>query len=122
MPRGVPPVGYPVQYFRTPEKSTAPLGAVITESTPQGMCKLSVSTPGGGTVRKQYVYIAGDPELARRQGWGLEWGVWDYIPGMPRLGEITDDTLSLDAEIKAEADRKALDEIDNLKQKKRVKA
>jgi hypothetical protein len=111
MPRGKPPVGLGVQYFDVPDKSGQPLAATVIRTFENGSCDLTVFTPTGGLAHRKAVFLFNDPELDRRKDtdWAKRTGVWDYVPGTKRLGEITDEELAKAAK-EQEAKDKALRE------------
>lgn len=99
MPRGNPPVGYPVQFFRDGNNLGTPAAAIVVNSYPGGMCDLKEfpGHQGNGTPYRDCVFMAGDPELDRRENWRTIYGVWDYVPGMPKVGYVGDEDLAAQA-------------------------
>lgn len=80
-----PPVGMPCQYFRSSDKPTA---AQITAIDSMGMFTLRITPSDGQPFNQRFVYHKDDPLLEERPAdWREKNGVWDYIPGMPRIGE-----------------------------------
>lgn len=108
MSRGKPPVGLPVQYFSVPSKDCPPAAATVIRQFEGGSVDLLIHTPSGGHAHRKGVFLFGDPELDKRKDteWASQTGVWDYIPGTPRLGEVSNEELEAAAQLDAEeADR-----------------
>lgn len=99
MPQYKPPVGMPCQYFRSSDKPTA---AQVTAIDNGGMVVLRITPSEGSPFNQRFVFHKDDPMLEDRPAdWRSHYGVWDYIPGTPKLG-MTEDVVD---EPKAEEKR-----------------
>jgi hypothetical protein len=88
MPQYKPPVGMPCQYFRSSDKPTA---AQITAIDNGGMVVLRITPSEGSPFNQRFVFHKDDPMLEDRPAdWRAIYGVWDYIPGTPKLGFTED--------------------------------
>lgn len=86
-----PPTGYPVQYFAG-DDTTSPCPAVIQkiEGSGSGLAVLTIFPPATtqSNALRKFVYHVDCPERPEKPNWLAEYGTWDYIPGMKRVGEI----------------------------------
>lgn len=79
-----PPIGTPVQWFASADVKVQPLPARVIESTPNGICRLAIDYPGGGTPEiRSAVYHISSPVLFDRGAPTINaqnHGAWQYHP------------------------------------------